>query len=248
MKMHEKQNPAGANAKRDLLEMWYFMSGIIGVIVSIMLGVLNLHYDHILTKPEEPPVGNDSVVVEASVDGDGNAASNTAVARDGSTAVNKYVGGDYYDFSGADTVPQGYLYKPQDFENYDKGIAYSADLIERGEAPEALTFLMQFLQLDDLDEQTIATVEYNCGICCLYMGDYNQAVIYLSDAARKTDSPYAYFNLGCAYISGKEYTHAENAFKMAVDLSSGTGSAATPEDQVRFRAALEDAKQQTGPV
>lgn len=242
MKVPENQNPV--TKKRERLEMQYFKVSIAGGIFAIVIGSLTFCCDHFLTKPEQ----NGGTAIESSAEADSAAVSGTAVNGEGNSVVTKQAGGDYYDFSSTDTGPQEYLYEPQDFENYDKGVAYAADLIEQGKEPTALTFLMKFLQIEDLDEQMKATIEYNCGICCLHMKDYHQAVTYLSEAASKTRSPYAYYNLGCAYMDSGEYPNAEDAFKMAVELVGESGSTVASEDQDHFRTALEDVKRQTGSV
>lgn len=264
--MDEKQTLSEKSTWRELLEIWYFKASIAGVVFAVVLGVLNFGFDHLRTKPEQPSADSSNVSAAASTEGDGSAASNAAAgdesivfnaaAGDGSavsnaatgdrsTAVNKHADGDYYDFSSMADAPQEQSMKPQDFANYNNAIAYSADLIEHGDSPDTLKFLMEFLKIEDLDEQTKATVEYNCGIYCLHIGNLYQAVVYLQDAASKSNNPYAYYNLGCAYLDSRD-PKAEEAFQMALDLSGEPGSTVTLEDQKRFSDALEDAKRWNG--
>lgn len=267
---NENCDPSGKGTRREQLEMRYFKYSIAGVAVTVAFLILNFCFDHLWVKPEPPSAGDDSAYVAADAEGDVNAASgaasgdgsaaasaaagegsmvsNAASTGDGSTAVNKSAGRDYYDLGGMGAASQEPAYKPQNFEDYDKGVAWSADLIEGGEEEEALTFLLEFLQIEDLDEQTEATVKYNCGICCLRMGNCHQAITYLTDAAGVSRSPHAYYNLGCAYLDNGEYPNAVEALETALELSGAPGSTVTSEEQERFREALEEAKRQTDPA
>lgn len=267
---NESRDQSEKSTRRERLEMQYFKASIAGVVVTAVFCFLNFGFDHLWPKPEPPTAGDNSAYVAADAEGNVNAASgaasgdgsaavsaavgdgsmvsNAASTGDGSTAVNKSAGNDYYDFGSIGAASQEPAYKPQDFEDYDKGVAWSADMIEGGEEEEALTFLLQFLQIEDLDEQTEATVKYNCGICCLRMGDCHQAITYLTDAASVSRSPYAYYNLGRAYLDNGEYSNAKEALETALELSGAPGSMVTPEEKECFGSALEEAERHIDPA
>ena len=105
---------------------------------------------------------------------------------------------------------------------------------------------MKYLKMEGLDEETRVAILYNCGLCCLHIEDYHQAVTYLAEAAEKSRSPYAYYNLGCAYIGREDYPSAEAAFKQALELSEEAGGSLLPTEQECFRAALLEAEQRAG--
>ena len=159
--------------------------------------------------------GEGNASSSAAANGEGNISSSTVVNGDGSTTVN----GDVYNGEAAATQSYG----PEEFEDYNKALAYSASLIERGKE-ETVGFLLDFMQIEDLDKQTRTAVKYNYGTCCLRMaGRLPEAVPYLSDAASVSCNPYAYYNLGCAYLYSQEYEKAEKALETALELSDKPG-------------------------
>ena len=179
--------------------------------------------------------GEGNASSSAAANGEGNISSSTVVTGDGSTTVN----GDVYNGEAAATQSYG----PEEFEDYNKALAYSASLIERGKE-ETVGFLLDFMQIEDLDKQTRTAVKYNYGTCCLRMaGRLPEAVPYLSDAASVSCNPYAYYNLGCAYLYSQEYEKAEKALETALELSDKPGWNAPAEDKEHFRAALTEAEE-----
>lgn len=232
--------------KKDPLERCYYKISIMTAVAGVILGILTLFSNSSPTKTEPSSVDNGSASAAASTEGDYSPAAVASVGGDGNTAVSKSAGGDYYDYSGTGDVAQEETKNPEDYENHKSRLACAADLIEKGKDEDALTFLMKYLKMEGLDEETRATIQYNCGLCCLHIEDYHQAVTYLEDAAEKSSSPYAYYNLGCAYIGREDYPSAEAAFKRALDLSEEADSPVLPEEQRCFRAALLEAEQRAG--
>lgn len=256
MDKQEKTSPETTKHKR--LEMQYFKVCIIVGIITAILSALNFAFDHFLAKPEQfsdsGHIDSGGIYVEgegstssntvneegstssnATASGEGSTSSSTVMNGDGGTMVN----GDIYNGVAAGLQ----AYKPGDFEDFDKALAHSASLIESKEEEKALDFLIEFLQIEDLDEQTKAAVKYNYGICCLRMeGRHPEAVEYLLDAASMSRSPYAYYNLGCAYLNSEEYKEAVEALTTALELSAKSGWDVPPEDMECFSAALAEAK------
>lgn len=257
--MEKNWSVAEKRAKRDRLERRYFKVSIVAGIFTVLSIVLNLFFGHVPQNSEQSPVNSTNIVNNSGyyiinngsgnnviegdgnhvIEGNGNMAFNAATSGDN----NINVAGDYYNQSnnihtGSQEEPQ----EPQDFEDHNERLACSADLIEQGKYSEAQKFLKKYLQMENLDEQTKATIRFNLGVCCLHTGDYHQAVTYLADAADKFHSFKAYYNLGCAYMGEKEYSQAWDAFETALELSEEADSTATRADQEQIRAALENAE------
>lgn len=234
-------------AKQRSWEKKYFIASIIGVFIAGILGFLNFGYDHLWGNQETSSdsrhmvsegtytEGEGNTSSSAAANGEGNTSSSTVVNGDGSTTVNGNV------YNGGAAAPQSY--GPEEFEDYNKALAYSASLIE-SEKEEAVGFLLDFMQIEDLDKQTRAAVKYNYGTCCLRMeGRLPEAVPYLSDAAGVSCNPYAYYNLGCAYLYSREYEKAEEALETALELSGKPGWNVPAEDKEQFHAALTEAEE-----
>lgn len=244
-------------AKRDPLERRYFKVSIVAGIFTVLSIVLNLFFGHVPQNSEQSPVNSTSIVNSSGnyitnsgsgnnviegdgnhvIEGNGNQAFNAATSGDN----NINVAGDYVHVDQSNNIFTG-SQEPQDFEDHNERLACSADLIEQGKYSEAQKFLKKYLQMENLDEQTKATIRFNLGVCCLHTGDYHQAVTYLADAADKFHSFKAYYNLGCAYMGEKEYSQARDAFETAQKLSEEADSTATRADQEQIRAALENAE------
>lgn len=244
--MSEDRNCSHERMQKDPLERGYYVSSIIAAVFAIVLGVLTLFLNFFQTKTEPSSIDNGSANAMASTKGDHSPAAVASAGGNGSTAVSKSAGGNYYDYSGTGDTSQEETKNPEDFQSHKNRLAYAADLIEKGRDKDALTFLMKYLEMEGLDEETRATIQYNCGLCCLHIEEYHQAVTYLTEAAEKSSSPYAYYNLGCAYIGREDYLSAETAFKRALELSEEPGSPVLPVEQECFRAALLEAEQRAG--
>lgn len=177
--------------------------------------------------------------------GNDNSLSAATASGEGSSAANMTINGDYYTVqNGTNTPLQDALPDLRDFSSNDDRLSYTADLIAQADYQSANIFLSKFIQLEDLDTQTLVSIRYNRGICNLHLENYNQAVTDLESAASQTKAANVYYALGCAYLGRGDYQEAGAAFDTALSMAEADGTASEAEKQM-YRDAKERVDQRS---
>lgn len=124
------------------------------------------------------------------------------------------------------------IYDFDDFADDDARLAYSADLIGRGQYEDAVTFLKDFQKAVESDSEIELAIRFNLGLAYLYREDWSEAVNNLNVVAKRTNYPDAYYNLGLAYMGLNQPEPALDAFDKAL------GFGQKPEYEAAREAAL----------